>query len=663
MNDAQSNFAHEYHDAGWHPFELPPNQKHPPPSRCTGYDGVDLTAEQIAAASWAGNVGVRMPEDVIGFDVDVYRGGNDTLAALVDKLGTLPQTWISHNGRNDGSGIRFFRVQVGRSWTHTLPGIDIVQRNHRYAVVCPSVHPEGRDYGWWDQTIGAPAEAIPKVDELPLLPWAWVEHMSRDWQAGTRSVAVEASARDEFTDEHIVDAAPGYRTVIAGYFVEHWRQGFSRHDTMQHCLNWALEHVRADVIAAKPTLQLLGERWVEALDGEPKRQDLSGEFDAMVRHAVGKANAKTQAELHKLHDDVVGIPMQVTSSAIAAYQDDDQSSVTGGRTTLADLLARTGTDHDWLIVDLVERRDRVMLTGAEGGGKSTLLRQIALAASAGLHPFTNQAIPPLRVLLVDCENSERQLRRAFTTTLTATALAGRTDAATERLYVEVRSEGLVLDVLRDPDGDRAWLEETVRNARPDVLALGPVYKLIQGDATEEAPCRELVKFIDRLRVRHNVAVLLEAHTPHEHKRPYGWSGWKRWPEFGLHLDAGGAVTRWRGDREERRWPDQLRRGARGEWPWMTGAPIGGVPVLLTPREKQYVEVKLEVARVLRQAKRPLTRDEVVDRSGRRKVLVLKALREYQDGGGVLVTAGVPAANGKPTELFAINPHGNLVATP
>ena len=82
---------------------------------------------------------------------------------MLDVLGSLPLTWIAHSGRGDGSGIRFYLVPLGLGWVHTLDGIEIVQRLHRYAVAWPSVHPDGRTIGWVDQgeAFEAVADAIP----------------------------------------------------------------------------------------------------------------------------------------------------------------------------------------------------------------------------------------------------------------------------------------------------------------------------------------------------------------------------------------------------------------------------------------------------------------------------------------------------------------------
>jgi hypothetical protein len=311
------NIAAEYHEAGWHPVELPPRAKALPPTGRTGYGGVNMTVAEIAAARWAGNIALRMPTDVLGLDVDAYKGGDRTLKDLVALLGALPKTWISFNGRIDGSGIRFYRVPPNMVWITALAGIEIIQWNHRYAVVFPSIHPEGRPYQWVDQAEGVVSDVLPLVEDLPELPWAWVAHLSRahadDIEA--RSEAVDLGGLEAFVTAHTKADAPGYIATIVDHFNEHRAKGFSRHDTMQHCLTWALEYVRAGVASARPTLTQLAEVWTPALAGDARRAELwsdrrTTEFEAMVRHAVGKANAKTEAELFRLHNEIVGPNMR-----------------------------------------------------------------------------------------------------------------------------------------------------------------------------------------------------------------------------------------------------------------------------------------------------------------------------------------------------------------
>jgi hypothetical protein len=140
-----------------------------------------------------------------------------------------------------------------------------------------------------------------------------------------------------------------------------------------------------------------------------------------------------------------------------------------------------------------------------------------------------------------------------------------------RLRIELRTAGLDLTT----EADRDWLLDTARHVHPDLLLIGPIYKLANGDPTEEKSAKPVAMALDAVRAEIDCAVILEAHAakapsgqrkrPHE---PYGWSGWLRWPEVGIWLDKTGELTPWRGAREEREWPDKLERG--GDWPWSPG---------------------------------------------------------------------------------------------
>ncbi len=227
-----------------------------------------------------------------------------------------------------------------------------------------------------------------------------------------------------------------------------------------------------------------------------------------------------------------------------------------------DLLNQPEEDYDWAIPGLLEHGDRLILTGPEGGGKSTLLRQLGVKAAAGAHPFTDEAIEPLRILLVDLENGRRHVRRQ----LRPLVLSAH-DLKRGQLLLEIRTEGL--DLLRKDD--RQWLTERIVNTQPEILIVGPVYKLVGGDPTAEEPARIATRCLDELRADHAFALIVEAHTPYAStgnrrpERPYGASLWSRWPEFGIYLSQEGAVRHWRGPRDERDWPIALTRG--GQWPW------------------------------------------------------------------------------------------------
>jgi energy-coupling factor transporter ATP-binding protein EcfA2 len=319
--------------------------------------------------------------------------------------------------------------------------------------------------------------------------------------------------------------------------------------------------------------------------------------------------------------------------------------------------------YDWLVPGLLERGDRLVLCGYEGGGKSTLLRQLGTGIAAGVNGLAtlpqNVAHEPGRVLMIDCENSRQQVRREMPKAWRH--VADERGEWGPRFTSLVRPGGLVLDDPADVDGHRAMLAEMVDVLQPDVLLIGPHYKLLGGDPNTEQDARGLVLFLDRLRAQHPrmMAVVLEAHAPHGEQRPAGWSGLKRWPEHGLYLTADGALRPFRGCRDaERSWPTQLRRGTGREWLWMPGGPTGAEVVDLDA--ERVARVRQIVQRVLHIAKRPLTMAEITDRAGRRSTDVRQAVAHYEDRGWLTVGREPrPDRNGRPrqVDVYSLRPDG------
>jgi P4 family phage/plasmid primase-like protien len=136
-------------------------------------------------ASWAaeypqGNIALSPPKTVLGIDVDMYDGkaGAATLAAAIEEWGELPATWKS-TSRTDGSGIALFVIPEGLAWPGKLPqggGIELIRWDHRYMVVAPSLHPEGREYVWVtpDGEVATDEFPEPSEENLPKLPESWV---------------------------------------------------------------------------------------------------------------------------------------------------------------------------------------------------------------------------------------------------------------------------------------------------------------------------------------------------------------------------------------------------------------------------------------------------------------------------------------------------------
>ncbi|MEV8023689.1 DnaB-like helicase N-terminal domain-containing protein [Microbacterium sp. NPDC080220] len=232
---------------------------------------------------------------------------------------------------------------------------------------------------------------------------------------------------------------------------------------------------------------------------------------------------------------------------------------------------------EWVIPGVVERRDRLALTAGEGAGKSTLLRQMAILSAAGIHPFRFSPIDPVRVLVVDAENSERQWRRK------TRHMADRAEMLGQRSpvdHVALRCVDL-MDITSAGDLGRIhkWMDEV----QPDLVVIGPLYRMVPGGLNGDEEAQAALRALDTIRAR-NVAMLIELHAGHAKEkdgernlRPRGSSQLLGWPEFGIGLTREKEIVngrsryrfiRWRGDRDDRVWP-HLVRGQ--EWPWETTA--------------------------------------------------------------------------------------------
>ena len=244
--------------------------------------------------------------------------------------------------------------------------------------------------------------------------------------------------------------------------------------------------------------------------------------------------------------------------------------------SLADILALEDEEPDWVIPGLLERQDRIIVTGHEGLGKTTLVRQMVIAPAAGVHPFTFEPMPPIRCLIIDAENTERQWKRAASWLAEKSRREGVRDP---RPHVMISTSGR-RDLTR-PD-DLGAIHQMIDEHKPDLVFLGPLYRLavkMNGD-DDVTP---VIAAIDSIRDR-GVALVIEAHAGHaigangiRDVRPRGSSALLGWPEFGFGIrkDTSDGATpemfefvAWRGQREQRDWPQKLQRGGPGHWPWL-----------------------------------------------------------------------------------------------
>ena len=316
-------------------------------------------------------------------------------------------------------------------------------------------------------------------------------------------------------------------------------------------------------------------RWQEAISSAAVAPTLADQVrDGALRYRLGLM----VGQMHQRISDT-SAPVADSVSEMLAALTQIRDGATGGTTlaakTLREILETEDEPEDWVIPGLFERGDRLILTGYEGLGKTTWLRQIGICAADGLNPVTlDQLDRQIRVLFVDVENSERQWRRE---TRGIAVVAERGGLGSPRDYVHVHT-GARMDLRKDRD--LGLVHRLVDQYQPEILVIGPLYRLTPNGINNDEEAAPLIAALDTLRDR-GLVLAMEAHAPkgsmgERNLAPRGSAALMGWPEFGFGLapqdkDETGRiqtaeVVRWRGDRDRgRQWPKMLWAG--GPFPW------------------------------------------------------------------------------------------------
>jgi replicative DNA helicase len=127
------------------------------------------------------------------------------------------------------------------------------------------------------------------------------------------------------------------------------------------------------------------------------------------------------------------------------------------------------------------------------------------------------------------------------------------------------------------DAHLGQVHRLIDEFEPDVLFVGPLYRLTSRAINSDDDAAPLLSALDTLRDR-GVALVMEAHAGHavssggdREMRPRGSAALMGWPEFGMGIRQSKVdpstfdLVRWRGDRDQRNWPRFMKRG--GVWSW------------------------------------------------------------------------------------------------
>lgn len=238
-----------------------------------------------------------------------------------------------------------------------------------------------------------------------------------------------------------------------------------------------------------------------------------------------------------------------------------------------DFVQAEAEPHDWVQPYIMERDDRLLLTGGEGSKKSLLMLQLAVMTACGQHWWSRVPVPAKRALMLDLEIGRKRTRRRFD--LFAEEAAWSKENWWDNLVVRSKPEDIDLTTR----AGASWLASIVEAAGPDIIFIGPIYRLTSGiakagDIGGEDQAKRAAFALDKIRERFGCALMAETHAAKgdvgraRDLRPFGSSVWTRWPEFGYGLmrqsaDAPGYDVEnrewqaWRGDRDPRAWPSHF----------------------------------------------------------------------------------------------------------
>lgn len=304
-----------YAQAGWPCIlPVPAAAKFPPPGGFTGADGRDtdpLTLVEFATMCPAHSIALRMPDGVIGIDIDEYdkvtvdaegnqkvvqKRGCTTLSAAIERWGPLPATWSS-TARGDDTGpgvsrILFFRVPPRRYAPQLGTDVEVIQRHHRYVVVAPSPNPHagGASYRWyWPNGEPAAPGEIPSPADMAELPAAWVAGLSEGATEQGPAASDPAAGHqllNQLRADTRIECAEITSVRLTALDELTAAEAGSRHDALSKRVYQLVQIAAHGHTGASYAIEALRDAWASATAGEAREREFFDMLTTAARKAV-----------------------------------------------------------------------------------------------------------------------------------------------------------------------------------------------------------------------------------------------------------------------------------------------------------------------------------------------------------------------------------------